>query len=63
MDMGFHSIHFAMIILGVLATGGLTPPFGMGVYAISGIAKDVPVFDIFRGVAPFLIAIIVLLVL
>jgi TRAP-type C4-dicarboxylate transport system permease large subunit len=36
--------------------GLITPPIGMNVYAISGIAPDVPVTTIFKGIIPFLIA-------
>jgi TRAP-type C4-dicarboxylate transport system permease large subunit len=34
----------------------ITPPIGMNVYIISGVAPDVPLSTIFRGIIPFLIA-------
>ena len=34
----------------------ITPPVGVNVFIISGVAKDVPMYTIFRGIIPFLIA-------
>ena len=36
--------------------GAITPPFGLNVFVIKGIAKDIPLSTIFRGIIPFLIA-------
>jgi tripartite ATP-independent transporter DctM subunit len=58
-NAGIDPIHFGVILSMILMTGGLTPPFGIIVYAVSGTVKDVPLFDIFKGVAPFLIAMMV----
>jgi TRAP-type C4-dicarboxylate transport system permease large subunit len=33
----------------------VTPPVGMNVWVVSGIAKDVPMEVIFRGVLPFVL--------
>jgi hypothetical protein len=41
--------------------GVITPPVGVNVYVIKGIAPDVPLETIFEGVFPFLGAIIVCL--
>ncbi|MBS7349618.1 MAG: TRAP transporter large permease [Comamonas sp.] len=48
------AIWFGMVALVVMEVGLITPPVGMNVYIISGIAKDVPMGTIFRGVLPFL---------
>jgi len=37
-----------------MEVGLITPPVGMNVYIIGGIAKDIPMATIFRGVMPFL---------
>jgi C4-dicarboxylate transporter DctM subunit len=34
----------------------ITPPVGMNVYVISGIAPDVPMETIFKGIVPFVLA-------
>jgi C4-dicarboxylate transporter DctM subunit len=48
------AIWFGMIALVVMEVGLITPPVGMNVYIIHGIAKDIPMATIFRGVLPFL---------
>jgi TRAP-type C4-dicarboxylate transport system permease large subunit len=43
--------------VGAFGTGVLiTPPVGMNVFVINGMAKDVPMIESFRGVLPFLIS-------
>ena len=60
--MGLNPIWFG--VLGVLAieAGLITPPIGMNVYIIAGVAKDIPVHTIFRGIVPFFIAVIACMV-
>ncbi|GAI25975.1 unnamed protein product, partial [marine sediment metagenome] len=57
--LGFDPIWFGVIIVLVTQIGVISPPLGTNVYIISGVAKDVPLGTIFRGVIPFLIALIV----
>jgi tripartite ATP-independent transporter DctM subunit len=54
--LGFDPIWFGIIITRVSEIGVITPPVGMNVYIIKGVAPDVPLFTIFRGIVPFLIA-------
>jgi len=56
MSLGFDPIWFGVILVAMTEIGLITPPIGMNVYAISGIAPDVPVTTIFKGVMPFFIA-------
>jgi len=48
------AIWFGMVALVVMEVGLITPPVGMNVYIINGVAKDIPMATIFRGVLPFL---------
>lgn len=48
------AIWFAIVALVVMEVGLITPPVGMNVYIINGVAKDIPMGVIFRGVMPFL---------
>lgn len=48
------AIWFGMVALVVMEVGLITPPVGMNVYIINGMAKDIPMATIFRGVLPFL---------
>jgi len=61
--LGYDPIWFGVIIVMVVAMGVITSPEGMNVYIVKGVAKTVPLELIFKGVWPFLIAIIVCLVL
>ena len=56
MALGFDPIWFGIIIVRVCEVAMITPPVGMNVYVIYGVAKDVPLYTIFRGIVPFLIA-------
>jgi C4-dicarboxylate transporter, DctM subunit len=49
-------IWFGIFLVRVMEIGFVTPPVGMNVYVIHGIAKDVPLPTIFRGLWPFLAA-------
>lgn len=62
-ELGYDPIWFGVIIVLVGGMGVITPPVGINVYVIKGVVKDVPLEVIFRGIWPFLYAIIVLLIL
>lgn len=57
--LGFDPIWFGVIIVLVAEMGVITPPVGINVYVIKGVAPDVPLETIFRGIFPFLGAILV----
>jgi tripartite ATP-independent transporter DctM subunit len=54
--LGFDPIWFGIIIVRVVEIGQITPPVGINVFIMQGIAKDIPMYDIFRGIVPFLMA-------
>jgi C4-dicarboxylate transporter DctM subunit len=56
MSLGFNPIWFGIMVTRVTEIGLITPPVGLNVYIIRGVAKDVPMQTIFRGIIPFLIA-------
>ncbi len=49
-------IWFGIFVVRTIELGLVHPPLGMNVYIIHGIAKDVKLGTIFKGVVPFLIA-------
>jgi len=55
----YDPIWFGVIIVLVTQIGVITPPVGINVYVVSGVARDVPLDVIFRGVLPFLAALII----
>ncbi len=56
--MGYNPIWFGVIIVLVTQIGVITPPVGVNVYVVSGVARDIPLQVIFRGVIPLLIALV-----
>ena len=59
LSVGFDPIWFGIIVTRVSEIGVITPPVGINVYVIKGVAPDVPLATIFRGILPFLMADIV----
>ena len=48
-------IWFGIIALITVELGLITPPVGLNVFIIHGLAEDVPMRETFRGVLPFLL--------
>jgi C4-dicarboxylate transporter, DctM subunit len=63
MELGFDPIWFGIIITLFMEMSLITPPVGMNVFIISGVARDVPMAVIFRGIFPFFLAMVVCLIL
>jgi len=61
--LGFDPIWFGVIIVLTAEMGVITPPVGVNVFVIKGIAPDVPLDVIFRGIFPFLGGLILLTLL
>lgn len=59
MSLGYDPIWFGVIMVLVAGMGVITPPVGVNVYIIFGVAKDVPLMTIFSGIWPFLGALII----
>ncbi|MFZ0613319.1 MAG: TRAP transporter large permease subunit, partial [Desulfobacterales bacterium] len=62
--LGYDPIWFGIIIVLVTQMGVITPPVGINVYVVYGVAKSVTddgiaLEAIFKGIVPFLIAVIV----
>jgi len=55
-ELGYDPVWFGVVVVMVVELGLITPPIGMNVFVIKGIAKDVPLEHIFVGVMPFVIA-------
>jgi tripartite ATP-independent transporter DctM subunit len=57
-QLGYDPIWFGVMIVMLTQIGVITPPVGINVYVVSGVARDVPLQTIFKGVVPLLIALI-----
>jgi tripartite ATP-independent transporter DctM subunit len=63
MELGYDPIWFGVTITIVTTLGAVTPPVGATTYVVGGMAKDVPLERVFRGVAYFLPAYILCILL
>ncbi len=61
--LGFDPIWFGVVAVIVIEMGMITPPVGLNVFVVRSVAGEVPLTTIFRGVFPFLIAMIIGLLL
>ena len=52
----FDPIWFGILVVRVTEVGMITPPIGLNVYIIKGVAEDIPIGTIFKGVVPFIMA-------
>jgi tripartite ATP-independent transporter DctM subunit len=62
-NLGFNPVWFGINVTILLEIGVLTPPIGMNVFAMSGILKEVPINTIFRGVFPFWMVMLLVLII
>ncbi len=56
--LNYDPIWFGVIIVLVTQMGVISPPVGINVYVVKGVAPEIPLATIFKGVIPFLIALI-----
>ncbi len=61
LQLGFDPIWFGVIVVMVVELGLITPPVGMNVFIIKGMAPDVPLSRIYSGVLPFVVAEVLLI--
>ncbi len=57
--LGYDPIWFGVLIVLVLSMASITPPIGLNVFVMQSVAKDVPIFTIYKGVWGYVAAIIV----
>ena len=66
-DLGYDPIWFGVIIVLVTQMGVITPPVGINVYVVYGVSQSViggvPLEAIFKGITPFLIAVVIGIIL
>lgn len=54
--LGFEGVWFGIMIVKMVEIGVLTPPVGINVFVVAGVAEGVTVEEAFKGVTPFIIA-------
>jgi tripartite ATP-independent transporter DctM subunit len=54
--LGFDPIWFGVVMVIMMEMGQISPPVGINVFVIAAVAKDVPMERIFRGILPFAVS-------
>ena len=57
--LGYDPIWFGVLIVLVLSMASITPPIGLNVFVMQSVAKEVPIFTIYKGVWGYVAAIVV----
>jgi len=55
-SLGFDPIWFGILVVTVAELGLITPPVGMNLFIIQGVATDLPSITVMRGILPFILA-------
>ena len=61
--LGFDPIWFGVQCVILMEMGQITPPVGINVFALSTMAPDVPMFQIFRHIVPYFLCMLTLVIL
>ncbi len=59
LKLGFDPIWFGALLVIILEMSLISPPLGLNVFVVKGISNNVPMNEIFKGIIPFWIAMIV----
>ena len=51
--LGFDPVWFGVVSVMIMEMGQITPPVGVVVFALAGVAKGIPIVTIFKGIIPF----------
>ena len=62
-SLGFDGVWFGILIVVVVEMAMISPPMGINVLVIKGMARDLSLVTIYRGVLPFVAVQAVLLLL
>ena len=63
LQLGIDPIWFGVLVVLTLEMGLISPPVGINVFIVRSVARNVELLDIFRGVLPFWLAMLVTLAL
>ncbi len=61
--LGFDPIWFGVLCVLVMEMGMITPPVGMNVFTLASLAPDIPMGQMFKGIVPFFIGMLICVVL
>ncbi|MBN1228032.1 MAG: TRAP transporter large permease subunit [Deltaproteobacteria bacterium] len=58
-SLGVDLVWFGVLLIIVCEMGMITPPMGINVFILSGMAEGIPMYAIFKGVLPFVFAMLI----
>ena len=61
--LGFDPIWFGVVTVLTMEMGQITPPIGVNVFAIGSVAGDVPMQEIFKGILPYFLCMVLCILL
>ncbi|MGE0627848.1 MAG: TRAP transporter large permease [Hyphomicrobiaceae bacterium] len=61
--LNYDLIWFGVLMVIVLEMGLISPPVGINVFVVKGLVPDVPITEIFKGILPFWVAMVVCVVI
>lgn len=61
--LGYDPIWFGIIAVKMAEVCLITPPIGLNCFVVNGVRPDIPLNDVFKGIAPFFIAEVVVIVI
>jgi C4-dicarboxylate transporter DctM subunit len=56
-------VWFGILVLVSVEVGMISPPFGLNLFVINSLAKDVPMIETYKGVAGFVVSDIIRIIL
>jgi len=59
--LGYDPIWFGIVVVKMCEICLITPPIGLNCFVVNGVRPDIPLADVFRGIAPFFVADIITL--
>jgi tripartite ATP-independent transporter DctM subunit len=59
LNLGYDPVWFGVIIVLITQMGIITPPVGVNVYIVKGLSPHITLEEVFAGIVPFLIALII----
>jgi tripartite ATP-independent transporter DctM subunit len=54
--LGYDPVWYTVVLTIITTMGAVTPPVGVNVFIVKGLAPEIPVHTVFRGIAYFLLA-------
>lgn len=61
--LGYDPVWFTVVLTIVTTMGAITPPVGVNVFIVHGLAPEIPIHTIFRGVTYFLVSFVLCILL